>query len=138
MASNWNVREWKTSQKASWRGKLRLTVALIVGLLGTTLVLSPATQAADEQDATAGKALFKTKCMACHGADGTGDTPVGKSLKVANLHSPEIQKKTNAELAQSISEGKGNMPAFQNSTKEDEIRALVKYVRVLGGKKKAP
>ena len=134
MASNWSVRD--LNQKFSWFGKLKPAVALITALLGTTLLLSAAARAADEQDA--GKALFKTKCMACHGADGTGDTPVGKSLKVANLHNPEIQKKTDAELAQSISEGKGNMPSFKNSTKEDEIQALVKYVRVLGGKKKAP
>ena len=133
MASNWSVQD--LNQEFSWCGKLKPTVAFITAFLGLTLLLSAGARA-DEQDA--GKALFKTKCMACHGADGTGDTPVGKSLKVANLHSPEIQKKTDAELAQSISEGKGNMPAFQNSTKEDEIRALVKYVRVLGGKKKAP
>ncbi len=136
MASDWSARD--LNQKSGLGGKLRLAVALLTGLLGTTLLLSVAARAADEQDNSAGKALFKSKCVVCHGADGTGETPVGKSLKVANLQSPEIQKKSDAELAQFISDGKGNMPSFKSSTKEDEIQALVKYVRVLGGKKKAP
>ena len=74
------------------------------------------------------------KCATCHGQDGSGNTPVGKSLKVADLRSVEVQKKTDAELAQSIVEGKGNMPSFKSSVTEDEIRALVMYVRTLAPK----
>ena len=39
-----------------------------------------------------GAAIFKTKCAPCHGADGSGQTPVGKNLKVKDLRSAEVQK----------------------------------------------
>src|SRR5437773_587501 len=44
-----------------------------------------------------GAAIYKTKCNACHGPDGSGQTPVGKSLKLGDLRSPEVQKMTDAE-----------------------------------------
>ena len=28
-----------------------------------------------------GAAIYKTKCTTCHGADGSGQTPAGKSLE---------------------------------------------------------
>jgi cytochrome c6 len=137
MASNWSELDLRMNRGTSSRGMLRAAAALVVGLLGTTLLFSPAARAADDADNSAGQAPYKTKCLACHGADGSG-TPVGKSLKAADLRSPEVQKKSDAELAQYISDGKGNMPSFKSSTKDDEIQALVKYVRGLGGNKKTP
>jgi cytochrome c6 len=131
MASN--LSEQRSNSEASARWALRVVAAIFFGLLGTTLLFPASSQAADEADNSAGQASYKTKCLACHGADGTG-TPVGKSLKAANLRSPEVQKKSGPELAQVISDGKGNMPSFRSSTKEDEIQALVKYVRTFGAK----
>jgi|ERR1700730_284823 len=110
--------------------KLRLkNLPLIIAL---TLVAGSFVAAQGSQDSGAG--VYKAKCATCHGQDGSGNTPVGKSLKVADLRSVEVQKKTDAELAQSIGEGKGNMPSFKSSVTEDEIRALVMYVRTLAPK----
>ena len=81
-----------------------------------------------------GTNVYKAKCATCHGQDGSGNTPVGKSLQVADLRSAEIQKKSDAELAQSVSEGKGNMPAFKTSITDDEIHAVLGYVRTLAPK----
>ncbi len=81
-----------------------------------------------------GASVYKAKCVTCHGQDGSGNTPVGKSLQVADLRSAEIQKKSDAELSQTIAEGKGNMPAFKDSITEDQIRAVVMYVRTLAPK----
>jgi len=86
------------------------------------------------QDAPAGAEVFKSKCVVCHGPDGSGNTAVGKSLKVANLRSAEIQKKSDAELTQSISDGKNNMPAFKGDITDDEIHAVLSYVRTLAAK----
>ena len=110
--------------------KLRLkNLPLIIAL---TLVAGSFVAAQGSQDS--GAEVYKAKCATCHGQDGSGNTPVGKSLKVADLRSVEVQKKTDAELAQSIVEGKGNMPSFKSSVTEDEIRALVMYVRTLAPK----
>ena len=34
--------------------------------------------------------LFKSKCGNCHGADGSGNTAVGKSMKLRDLRSADV------------------------------------------------
>jgi len=75
-------------------------------------------------------ALFKSKCVMCHGPDGTGNA-TGQKMGVKSYKSPEIQKMTDAELKNSIANGKGKMPAYKTLTAE-QIDGLVKYVRELG------
>jgi mono/diheme cytochrome c family protein len=58
-----------------------------------------------------GPTLYKTKCAMCHGADGKGETPIGKKLNIRDLGSPEVQKQTDAELTTIISKGKGSHPS---------------------------
>ena len=60
-------------------------------------------------------ALYKQKCAACHGADGKGDTPVGKSMKVRTFADPEVVKTSDDDLAGAIEKGKGKMPAYGKS-----------------------
>jgi cytochrome c6 len=105
---------------------LATIAVLVLGLLGFA---SPA-KAADDAAAT-----FKSQCVVCHGADGTG-SPTGKSLKVADLNSDAVQKTPNAQLAAVISDGKNNMPPFKNSLTKEQIDGLVAYVKATFGKKK--
>jgi mono/diheme cytochrome c family protein len=42
---------------------------------------------------------------------------------------------SDAELAKTISDGKGGMPPFKSSLSEAQIHALVRYVRSLRHKK---
>src|SRR5947209_20337012 len=79
-----------------------------------------------------GEATFKAKCVLCHGADGTGDTPLGKQLQAANLHSKDVQKKTDAELHKAVHDGGANMPPFGEQLSDEEITQVIKYVRALG------
>lgn len=83
-------------------------------------------------EASPGEATFKSKCVLCHGADGTGNTPLGKQLQAANFHSKDIQKKTNAELHKVIHDGQTNMPPFADQLSDDQIDQVIKYVRTLG------
>ena len=78
----------------------------------------------------ASKSLFSSRCAMCHGADGHG-SDMGKSLKVKDLTSKEVQSESDADLAHLIATGKNNMPPFKDSLKEDEIRGLVQYLRTL-------
>lgn len=78
-----------------------------------------------------GAALYKSKCAMCHGADGSGNTPVGKSLKVKDLASPDVQKQSDADLVKTISGGKGKMPAFNGKLSADELKAVVEFIRGL-------
>jgi cytochrome c6 len=84
--------------------------------------------------AAAAKETFGTKCGICHGPDGAG-SEVGKSMNVPDLRSEIVQKLSDAELAQVISDGKGGMPPFKSSLSAAQIHALVKYVRSLHQKK---
>jgi cytochrome c6 len=80
-------------------------------------------------------ATYKGKCAACHGADGKGDTAVGKSLGIHDFASADTQNKSDADLAQIIAKGKDKMPAYGSSLKDPEIKDLVEYIRALGKKK---
>lgn len=79
--------------------------------------------------------LFKTKCSACHGADGKGDTPVGKKFGVRDFTSPEVQKMSDDELTTIIADGKGKMPGYKKSLKPEQIKDLTAYIRELAKKK---
>lgn len=82
----------------------------------------------------AGAALYKAKCASCHGADGSGNTPAGKSLKVRDLRSPEVQKMSDAELIAVTTSGKGKMPAYGSKLSADQIKQLVAVIRALAPK----
>jgi cytochrome c6 len=80
------------------------------------------------------KTAYKTNCVSCHGSDG-GGTPLGKSMQAADLRSPQVQSKSDVELAQLITEGKNNMPAFKNTLNPEQVQGVVKYIRELGKNK---
>ena len=77
---------------------------------------------------------FKGNCVFCHGEDGTGKTPPGMALGAHDLSSREIQKKTDAELARTITQGQNKMPSFANKLDETQIRDVIRYIRTLGKK----
>lgn len=78
--------------------------------------------------------IYKKNCVLCHAADGSGNTASGKALGAKDLASNEVQKKSDAELTEFITKGKGKMPAFAAKLKADEIRQLVAYIRSMGEK----
>lgn len=77
---------------------------------------------------------YKAKCAACHGADGSGNTPAGKTLKVVAFSDPDVQKQSDADFTAIIAKGKNKMPAYEKSLSPDEVKRLVDYVRELGKK----
>jgi mono/diheme cytochrome c family protein len=79
--------------------------------------------------------VYKTNCALCHAANGSGDTSSGKALKAKDLRSPEVQGKSDAELAEIIAKGAGKMPAFGQKLSADVIKSLVAYTRELPKKK---
>jgi len=77
-------------------------------------------------------ANYKAKCAMCHGADGKGDTPVGKKMGVHDFASPEVQKASDADLTAIMAKGKNKMPAYSGKLSDADIKDLVGYVRQLG------
>jgi mono/diheme cytochrome c family protein len=76
-------------------------------------------------------ALYKSKCQACHGASGKGDTPMGPKLGVKDFHSPEVAKASDQDLFNTTKNGKNKMPAYGKQLSDDQIKGLVKYIRAL-------
>lgn len=103
-------------------------VASAVTLLAACFVLAAPTRA---QDAAT---LFKTKCAACHGPDGKGETPMGKANKLRDLGSGDVQTQSDDELGAIIAAGKGKMPAYGKSLKPEQVKELVAYIRSLAKK----
>ncbi|HYL63172.1 MAG TPA: cytochrome c [Candidatus Methylomirabilis sp.] len=97
----------------------------------TVALLLLATPGHSQQD---GATLFKSKCAACHGPDGKGETAMGKALKIRNLGSPEVQSQSDAQLTEIVTKGKNKMPAFDGKLSKEQITALVAYVRDFGKK----
>lgn len=94
------------------------------------------TAAFAQEKSSPGATIFKSKCVLCHGADGAGQTPLGKQLQAANLGSKEVQKQSNAELQKAVHDGKANMPAFSEQLTDTEIAQVIQYVRQFGKEKK--
>lgn len=103
-----------------------LTTLLIALLLVLTL---PCVVFADDA-----AAAFKSRCAPCHGADGSGNTPMGKKVGAKALGSPEVQKLADADLQKTITAGKGKMPEFGSKLKPEQIADLVKVIRAFAAK----
>ncbi len=106
--------------------RINVVHGLALAVLAAGLALWSTPAAADAA------ATYKAKCAMCHGADGKGATPAGKSMGAHDFASAEIQKLTDAQLAGIITNGKNKMPAYGKSLKEAEIKDLVTYIRQLG------
>ena len=83
------------------------------------------------------KTNWANNCAQCHGPTGKGDTKMGKMLGAMDLTDPKKQASfTDAQAATAIKDGvkqngKTTMKAFGGKLTDDEIKALVAYVRTL-------
>ncbi|MGB9406926.1 MAG: cytochrome c [Terracidiphilus sp.] len=81
--------------------------------------------------AQSGADTYKSKCLMCHGADGLGATPAGKAMKAASFKDPAIVKTPDAALIAIVKSGKNKMPAYAGKLTDDQIKAVVAYIRTL-------
>lgn len=87
-----------------------------------------------------GEALYKQYCAACHGPEGKGNGPAAAGLPVKpadHTNGALMNKISDAELFKAIKEGgqavgkSPAMPPWGGSLKDEQLRALVLYVRSL-------
>jgi mono/diheme cytochrome c family protein len=93
--------------------------------------------AALSASAADGKTNWDSLCAKCHGADGKGQTKMGQKLGVKDFTDAKVQADLKDDAAvKAIKEGmkdkdgKTLMKAF-DTLSDDEIKALVQYVRSL-------
>jgi mono/diheme cytochrome c family protein len=102
----------------------KVIVASITFLVGSALGF--AAPAAENWD---------NHCAKCHGADGKGQTKVGKKLKLKDYTDAAVQAKlTDEEIVKVttegvIADGKEKMKAFKDELSADEIKDFVAFIR---------
>jgi len=98
----------------------KIFITVLTVAIALAIVLAPTHQAYAQGAAD----LYKSKCAMCHGAD-------GKKAAGHDLQSDDVQKKSDADLASVITNGKApKMPAYKSLTPE-EVKGLVAYIRSL-------
>ena len=75
--------------------------------------------------------VYLDKCANCHSKDGSGQTAKGKKLELKDLRSAEVQKMTDAKMFELIAKGKGDMDGYQKELGDEQIRAIIAYLRTL-------
>ena len=99
---------------------------LIAGLLLATGVTLSAADAKDN---------WTKNCAKCHGAEGKGDTAMGKKSGAKDYTDAKVQAEfTDEQAFKAIKEGvkvedKKKMDPYGEKLSDDEIKALVSYIR---------
>ena len=102
---------------------------LVAGSIAYAVTLSFAASTPNGAD------IFKEKCSMCHGIDGTGYA----AIKTPNFTDAKWQKAhSDKELMNAIENGvKGTaMVSFKEKLSQQEMAAVLKYIRSLGAAKK--
>jgi cytochrome c553 len=107
---------------------MKLTLKHIV--FGAPLLIAAALVAAPVAE------NWENLCAKCHGADGKGQTKVGRKLQVKDYTDAKVQAEmTDEEIIKVTSEGvvdkkgKERMKAFKDELSPEEIKAFVAYIR---------
>ncbi len=116
-------------ERTAVKGSL-LILALLVGGWQARAGLQEGSEGKGSRAAQA-KALFEEKCARCHGADGRGRTTLGEMLSAPDFTDERFwgEDKSERRLVNSITAGKGEMPAFGKKLSKRDIGGLADYVR---------
>ena len=100
-----------------------------IGLFTSLIMAAVPTFAADA------KANYEKHCAKCHGPDGKGQTRMGKQAGAKDYTDPKVHAEMDdAKAFKSIKEGqkvngKEAMKPFGDKLSDEEIKALIAYVR---------
>lgn len=108
------------------KSKITLTlfgITLALALSGTTALAADAAQ------------NYEKNCLKCHGKDGKGNTKMGRQSGVKDYTDPKVQEEMKDDKAlKTVKEGitdkgKEKMKAYGGELSDDEIKALIAYMR---------
>ena len=102
------------------------TILIIAGLLAA---FASASRGAEVKE------NWEKNCQKCHGADGKGQTKMGRQSGVKDYTDPKVQEELKDENAiKIIKEGivekdKKKMEPYKDKFTDEEIKALIAYIR---------
>jgi cytochrome c553 len=109
--------------------KIKVMKKLIVISLALLVAGAVSVRAADAKE------NWEKNCSKCHGTDGKGKTKMGEKLQVKDYTQAKVQEELkDDQMTKAIKEGvkdgdKTKMKAFGDALSDDEIKALVKFIR---------
>jgi high-affinity iron transporter len=111
------------------KAALRSLGLIVAGAVAVGLSVSPAAA----QD---GKKVYDETCVPCHGATGKGDGPMGQHLQPKPADFATALKGKDEAYIRKVIEGGGAavgkaaiMPAYKGTLSDDQIKAVVEYVK---------
>ncbi|MCU7922233.1 MAG: cytochrome c [Candidatus Thiodiazotropha sp. (ex Dulcina madagascariensis)] len=127
---------------------MKNTIHIMVLL--TLIAVSAPVVSADPPLAYEGRRLFVSYCQLCHGTGGKGDGPLAKAMKISPADlTITVRSRSDTILAKIIT-GEGRqtitgrdrhnllsdaMPEWKDVFNERQVKALIAYLRFLGGAK---
>jgi mono/diheme cytochrome c family protein len=86
---------------------------------------------ADAASLKAGRVAYVAECTDCHGRRGGGDGPGGRDLKtrVPDLNNAALWRQSDGELFWKLTNGRGDMPAFEETLNEEQRWHVINYAR---------
>ncbi len=137
----WNPRFWSSKEGLlvnyshyNWRERnIRMHQLVKLIALFVSLLLLPWQLMAESAEEN-----WKSQCAKCHGADGKAKTKAGIKLKLKDYTTAEFQESiTDKELFDATKEGvkegeKVKMKPFADKLSDEDIEALVAYIRAMG------
>jgi mono/diheme cytochrome c family protein len=106
----------------------------------STLAFVPAAARAQGTDPATAQ-LWEAKCSKCHGIDGKAQTKAGAKWKIDDFTTAKWQKEMgDAEVRKTVlgglrtKKGQVKMPSFKDKLTDDQITALIGYVRAFASK----
>jgi len=100
---------------------------VVLALASTTQAQTPPPVRFTAASIEKGKVLFDRTCAQCHGRNMVNAGTTVYDLRRFPVDDPE-------RFVQSVTQGKGNMPSFNEALTADEIQLLWAYVGSRGGK----
>ena len=103
----------------------------VLFLTGMMVALAGHSYAADAKE------NWAKHCAKCHGADGKGETKMGRQAGVKDYTDAKVQAEMTDETAIKtikeglVDKGKKKMDPYAEKLTDDEIKALVAYLRTL-------
>src|SRR5439155_21168474 len=81
------------------------------------------------------KENWEKDCQKCHGADGKGNTKMGRQSGAKDYTDPKVQEELKDEKAVKIikegvvEKGKKRMEPYKDKLTDEEIKALINFIR---------
>ena len=106
-------------------------VLAVTAIACTAALVFTSSSAGGSTTPTDPAATYKSKCASCHGADGSGQTTVGKAMKLRDLRSAEVRAQSDDQLLAIIEKGKGKMPGYHKTLGAEKCKALAAFIKQL-------